>query len=273
MISPSPEACIDIGANVTSERFTADIDIVLERARTANITHIVVTGTSLSESEQAILLAKKYSGQLYCTAGVHPHDAKNFTKQSYQQLKSFCQEPCVRAVGEIGLDFNRNFSSPEQQVLAFEKQIELACETGLPLFLHERDAHDKQWQILQHYRDDFSAAVIHCFTGSKAQAFRYLDLDLSIGITGWICDERRGLNLQQIVKDIPLDRLMLETDAPYLMPRVKPRPALMSKSRNEPCTLPYILKEIANNRSESEQEIAIQTTINAKHFFNIKDSI
>lgn len=265
----SSEPCIDIGANLTNERFSSDIDQVLERASAANISHIMVTGTSLSESEKAVRLAKQYSEQLYCTVGVHPHDAKTFTKQSYEQLRALSQEPCVKAIGETGLDFNRNFSSHEQQILAFERQIELACETGLPLFLHERDAHDKQWQILQHYRDDFSAAVVHCFTGSKVQAFRYLDLDLSLGITGWICDERRGLELQQLVSAIPLDRLMLETDAPYLMPRVKPRPTLASKSRNEPCTLPYVLSEIAKHRKESEQEIAIQTTVNAKRFFNI----
>ena len=214
MLPRSLEACIDIGANLTNQRFAADLEQVLERARLANVSHMVVTGTNLAESEQAIKLAQQYSEQLFCTVGIHPHDAKTFTEQSYLQLKGMSAEPCVKAIGETGLDFNRNFSSPQQQQLAFEKHIELACETGLPLFLHERDAHDKQWQILQHYRDDFSAAVIHCFTGSKQQAYRYLDLDLSIGITGWICDERRGLELQQLVGAIPLEQLMLEPTPP-----------------------------------------------------------
>ena len=204
--SKKNQTCIDIGANLTHQRFADDIDAVLERALLAHVSHIVVTGTSVSESEQAIKLAQRYSKQLYCTVGIHPHDAKTFTHNSYQQLKTLSREPCVRAIGETGLDFNRNFSSPEQQILAFEKQIELACETGLPLFLHERDAHQKQWQILQHYRDEFSTAVIHCFTGSKAQAFRYLDLDFSIGITGWICDSQRGLELQRLVGAIPLEK-------------------------------------------------------------------
>ena len=269
MLPRCPLPCIDIGANLTNDRFSDDFEGVLERAEAANLSHIVVTGTSLAESEKAIVLAQKYPEFLRCTAGIHPHDAKTFNSASYGALLDMSKETCVVAIGEAGLDFNRNFSTPAQQVHAFEQQIELAVETGLPLFLHERDAHDKQWEMLRHYRDDFSQAVIHCFTGSKREAFRYLDLDLSIGITGWICDERRGIELQQLVGGIPLEKLMIETDAPYLMPRVKPRPALRSKSRNEPCTLPFVLSELAKHRPENEEDIAKQTTINATQFFGL----
>ncbi len=261
----------DIGANLTNKAFKDDLDDVLQRAIDQDISHIMVTGTSIAVSHDACELAKQYPELLYATAGIHPHDAKDFSSNSRTALFDLSLQPEVKAIGECGLDFNRMFSTKGQQIHAFEQQIEIAIEQQLPLFLHERDAHKEQWDILSSYRDQFPRAVIHCFTGGKRQAFRYLDLDLYIGITGWICDERRGHHLHEFVDDIPLNRLMIETDAPYLMPRVKPKPQLPSNRRNEPCTLPHVLQEITKHRQETEQQIAQATTDNAIEFFGLND--
>ncbi len=270
---------VDIGANLSNRSFDDDLPAVLERAISAGVSTIIVTGTSLLESQRAIELVEKYSNhlypsQLYCTAGVHPHDASSFAQvnhqqKSYDELKAMCLNPAVKAIGECGLDFNRMYSPRDQQISAFEQQLELATELKLPIFLHEREAHQTQLEVLHNYHDKLTGAVAHCFTGSREEAFNYLDLGLSIGITGWICDDKRGAHLREFVSDIPLDRLMIETDAPYLMPKVKPKPQLPSSRRNEPCTLPYVLAEIARNHSASIEDIAAATTRNALAFFNI----
>jgi len=210
-----------------------------------------------------------FPAMLSCTVGVHPHEADNCNVETIPFLLDLAREnpDLVVAIGETGLDFNRNFSTPAAQEKAFEAQLELAATLGLPLFLHERDAHQRQREILKAWRDHISAAVIHCFTGDRKSLFNYLDLDMHIGVTGWICDERRGLQLQRLVKEIPLQRLMIETDAPYLLPRsLKPKP---KNGRNEPAFLPEVLKGIAANRPESEEEIAALTTENAMRFFGL----
>ena len=208
---------VDIGVNLTSESFRNDRDQTVARAWEAGVTALILTGSSLSDSAEAQLLTQKYPN-CYATVGIHPHNASEFNASTLGQLRELMNSPKVKAVGETGLDFNRNFSPQADQIHAFEQQLELACELKLPIFLHQRDAHAKFLPILKAYRDQFTNAVAHCFTGSHEELHDYLDLDLHIGITGWICDERRGTHLQSIVKEIPLDRLMLETDAPYLLP-------------------------------------------------------
>ncbi len=266
----SPVPIIDIGVNLTNKAFLDDLDNVIEHARSAGIQHLLITGTNEQESIRAIELSKQNPLYLSNTVGVHPHDAKHWGTDSYNNLKALSMKATVKAIGECGLDFNRMFSSKDEQILAFEKQIELAIECQLPLFLHERDAHKEQLEILKHYRDHFPGGVAHCFTGSKEQAFNYLDIDLHIGITGWICDERRGYHLHDFVGDIPLNRLLLETDAPYLMPRVKPKPALKSSRRNEPCTLPYVLFEIEKHSSYCVEQLGTATTANAISLFKLE---
>ncbi len=262
---------IDIGANLADTSLTQDVDQVIARAKAQGIINIIVTGSDCLSSEQALALTQAYPDYLYSTVGTHPHHAKDYQTQHYAVLKALSQHTQVKAIGECGLDFHRNFSSKAQQIAAFEAQLELAIETHLPLFLHERDAFDSQYEILKQYRDHLSRAVIHCFTGSKEQAFHYLDLDLYIGITGWICDPRRGAHLHDFIADIPLNRLMLETDAPYLMPRVKPKPELAISGRNEPCTLPYVLSTVAACYQQNKEVIAAATTANAQYFFALKN--
>ncbi len=269
--APSGPPLIDIGLNFADKRFKQDREQVLQRARDEGVLACILTATSESISHELIELCEAYAEEfpamLFCTAGVHPHDAKHWHKNSAKVLKSLAQHKNVVAIGETGLDFNRDFSPRPQQELAFEEQLELAVECQIPVFLHERDAHQRQFEILKTYRDHLVDGVLHCFTGDKKALFNYLDLDLHIGITGWLCDERRGLNLQKLVKNIPLARLMLETDAPYLSPRnQRPKP---KSSRNEPARLKWVLDSMAEHRSESREVIAEKTTETAQRFFRL----
>lgn len=258
---------IDIGVNLTDSAFNKDLEDVLERATEGGVSKMIVTGTTVDESEQAVTMCNQYSDVLRCTAGVHPHYARNFTPDTTNVLRDLYKESSVVAVGETGLDFNRNFSTPEQQINAFEIQLELASECGLPLFLHERDAFKTQFEMLKSYRDQITNAVAHCFTGEKEALYGYLDLDLHIGITGWICDERRGSHLHPLLKDIPADRLMLETDAPYLLPRdLKPKP---KSRRNEPYHLPHIAHKVASLVSKPIEQLSEETVRNTERFFGI----
>jgi len=258
---------IDIGVNLTNKAFASDREAVIERARAAGVATLVVTGTSLESSEHAIAVASGLGSTLYTTAGVHPHDAKTFTDATVTALATLASNPRVRALGECGLDYNRNYSPREAQLFAFEAQLELAAQLQLPLFLHDREAHADLYALLRRYRDRISAAVVHCFTGSREELHAYLDLDLHIGITGWICDERRGLELRQLIREIPMHRLMLETDAPYLLPRtLRPAPA---NRRNEPAFLIHVLAAVAECAERSPQEVAEQTTHTARTFFQI----
>ncbi|MGE4407606.1 TatD family hydrolase [Pseudomonas sp.] len=261
---------VDIGVNLTHPTFAADPRAVLERARAAGVVQMLLTGTSLGESEAALQLCRELdeTGQrLFCTAGVHPHDASQWSADSASQLRGLLGEPEVRAVGECGLDFNRDFSPRPQQERVLEEHLQLAVERHLPVFLHERDASERLAAILRPFRDRLEAAVVHCFTGDKRALYAYLDLDLHIGITGWICDERRGTHLHPLVREIPEGRLMLESDAPYLLPRtLRPKP---KSGHNEPAYLPEVLREVARHRGESEACLAAHTTRCARGFFGL----
>ena len=258
---------IDIGANLTHSSFQSDLDAVLTRARDNGITQLIVTGADAQGSRDALTLARKHPSLLYATAGVHPHHAKDFDGETESLLAELHAMHEVVAVGETGLDYHRNFSPREAQLFAFERQLGLAIACGKPVFLHQRDAHADLLSCLDNVRDRISRAVVHCFTGEKKELFDYLDRDFYIGITGWICDERRGVHLRELVKSIPKDRLMLETDAPYLLPRdLRPMP---SHRRNEPMYLPHICAEVARNRNEESDITAANATRTARKFFDI----
>ncbi len=253
----------DIGANLAHASFREDFGAVLARARAAGVDTIVVTGTSLAESGHAAEIAAAHG--LYATAGVHPHNARDCNAQTIPALRELVKHPKVVAIGECGLDFNRNYSPHPDQEKWFVAQLELAAELGKPLFLHSRDAHPRFAEILRNLR--VGKAVAHCFTGTAEELRAYLDLGLHIGITGWICDERRGAHLVPLMKEIPRDRLLLETDSPYLTPRdLHPQP---KARRNEPAHLPHILRAVARARGESPEVLAEATTRNARAFFGI----
>jgi len=258
---------IDVGVNLTNKSLQKDLDGVMERARDAGVKQMVVTGTSIEESRQAVDLCNQYPDRLVSTCGVHPHHASDWNESSFDELKSMAQHDCVRAIGETGLDFNRSYSPHPAQEIVFQQQMELAVALKMPLFCHQRDAHKRFVEMLREYRDDISRLVVHCFTDTREALIDCLDLDCYIGITGWICDERRGLDLQKLVRLIPEDRLLLETDAPYLLPRsLDPKP---SNRINEPAYLPHILESVAYHRNQSPEQLARQTLQNSRAFFGL----
>ncbi len=256
---------IDIGVNLTHRQFEKDRDQVIDRAVASGVVAMVITGTSERSSRSAKKLASARPGVLFSTAGVHPHDAKSCTKGTLGALRELAQAPEVVAIGECGLDYNRDFSPRLVQDRWFEAQLELAIELKLPVFLHERDSHDRFLEILRVHRDALPAAVIHCFTGTAEELGAYLDLDLHVGITGWICDERRGRHLRGLVGRIPFNRLMVETDAPFLVPRdLRPR-----RRRNEPANLSHIAGTLAECSGRTPREVAEITTETAQAFFGL----
>ena len=258
---------IDIGCNLTHDSFDADRPQVLDAAREAGVVQMVITGASMEGSEAALSLAQAYPGELFATAGIHPHRATTWGDEADALLRSLTTQHGVVAVGETGLDYFRDFSPRPDQVYAFEGQLQIAMDTGLPVFLHLRDAHDDFHAILKESRARLSQVVVHCFTGQKQELHDFLDLDCHIGITGWICDERRGTHMKDYLADIPANRLMIETDSPYLKPRnLRPK---VKAHRNEPRWLPWILGTLAAVRDEHPEQLAQITTDNARKFFGL----
>jgi TatD DNase family protein len=256
---------VDIGANLTHASFRDDLAEVIGRARDAGVTQIMVTGTTVSESREAAHIAEGFG--LYATAGVHPHHARDCGAQTIPGLRALAANPRVRAIGECGLDFNRNYSPHPDQEKWFVAQLELGLELGMPLFLHSRDAHPRFAEILKSH--SVNRAVAHCFTGGREELRSYLDLGLYIGITGWICDERRGAHLVELVREIPPDRLLLETDAPYLTPRdLRPQPRAR---RNEPAFLAHIARAVARALGRPLEAVAAETARNARVFFGLDE--
>lgn len=257
----------DIGVNLTSSQFARDHDEVVARAQAAGVHGMLLTGTNLHESQQAKTLAGYYAN-CWSTAGVHPHDSSHWTESVADEIHALAREPQVVAIGECGLDFNRNFSTPQEQEKAFSAQLALAAELSMPVFLHCRDAHERFLALLEPWLDKLPGAVVHCFTGSREDVRECLERGLFIGITGWVCDERRGLELRELLPDIPADRLLLETDAPYLLPRdMKPKP---SSRRNEPAYLPHILASVAGWRNEEAQWLEEVTDANVRKLFGVR---
>ena len=261
---------IDIGANLAHDSFDDDRDAMMQRAAEAGVATMIVTGSSDASNARAAELAAANPGVLYSTAGVHPHHASDYGDSSDALIRELVTRDQVVAVGECGLDYFRNFSPRDAQLDAFRRQLQIAKDTGLPVFLHQRDAHDDFVEVLEPELPQLSRAVAHCFTGEGESLREYLAMGLYIGITGWICDERRGKHLHDIVHIIPDDRLLIETDAPYLLPRtIQPKP---KSRRNEPMHLPEVVKVVAEARGQTEEHVAKITTDNARRFFSLPAS-
>jgi TatD DNase family protein len=258
---------IDIGANLAHDSFDRDRAAVLERAKAAGVGRLIVTGTSVTASVQALALCEAHPGALFATAGIHPHHAQELDQHAVAALRGLLGSPAVVAVGECGLDYFRDFAPRTAQRDAFRAQLELAAQIRKPVFLHQRDAHEEFVALLTPFRERLAGGVAHCFTGGNTELDAYLDLGLYIGVTGWICDERRGAALRDAVPRIPLDRLLLETDAPYLLPRdLEPRP---KDRRNEPAYLAHVLERVAALQRRSREDVARATTRNAATLFGL----
>ena len=256
---------IDIGANLAHDSFDDDRDDVLTNAADAGVHRLIVTGSSSESNRAALRLAQIHPGILFSTAGVHPHHASTYDERSDELIRELSNDKRCVAVGECGLDYFRNFSPREAQLDAFRAQLEIAVDVDLPVFLHQRDAHDDFVDVLDVFLPRLQRAVAHCFTGEGESLREYLAMGLYVGITGWICDERRGAHLLDIVSAIPDDKIMIETDSPYLLPRsIRPKP---KSRRNEPKYLPEVLRVVAEARGQSEEHVAAITTANAERFF------
>ncbi|MES1925789.1 TatD family hydrolase [Salinisphaera sp. T31B1] len=258
----------DIGANLAHESFDDDRDAVIDRAQAAGIERLIVTGSDAASNAHAIDLAARH-GSCFATAGLHPHHAAEWSDTLLSQIDDAAARGAIVAVGETGLDFFRDISPRDRQEQVFAEQLDIACRHRLPAFLHQRDAHERFLPILEAARPRLSQAVVHCFTDSHAALDAYLALDVYIGITGWVCDERRGRTLYDLVARIPDDRLLIETDCPYLMPRtIRPRP---KTRRNEPANLPWVLATVAAARHQTPEHVAAATHANAARLFGLTD--
>lgn len=255
---------VDIGANLTHDSFEPDRREVIDRAHAAGVTRLIVTGADVAGSLKAALLTREYPN-LWSTAGIHPHHASSCDRVALSTLKETLVSPRVVAAGECGLDYFRDFSPRDKQREAFAAQLSLAIETGKPVFLHQRDAHEDFSAILKDFMPRLKAGVAHCFTGGRDELEVYVGLGLYIGVTGWVCDQKRGEALRLAVPRIPADRLMVETDAPYLLP--KELHAKVRGRRNEPALLPHVAEAVAKLRGESYESVAAMSTENARRFF------
>jgi TatD DNase family protein len=256
---------VDIGCNLAHDSFDCDRARVVAEAAAVGVRQIMVTGTSVTASVKALELCAAMPGTLFATAGIHPHHASEHDAHGIAELRKLLADTAVVAVGECGLDYHRNYAPRDAQLAAFEAQLELAADAKRPVFLHERDAHEDSLRLLRRHRPRLVGGVAHCFTAGRDELEAYLDLDLHIGITGWICDERRGGPLRAAVAGLPLERLLLETDAPYLLPRdLEPRP---KHRRNEPKFLPHIAAAVAAIMERPIDEVADAATLNARRLF------
>jgi TatD DNase family protein len=262
---------IDIGINLTNRQFQNDTDTIIQNALDNEVVQMILTGTSVQGSKTAATIAKKYPSTLFSTAGIHPHDAKSFNNQSISELRKLVQLPHVVAVGECGLDFDRDFSPRDQQEKCYRAQLALAIEVQKPLFLHERAAFTRFMGVTKDYLPQLPKAVVHCFTGTLQEAKTYLDNGFYLGFTGAISDTKRFDHLQEVVKHVPLDRMMIETDAPFMLPKNVPKTSLTKyhERRNEPAFLPYVAQTVARFKGISLEEVAASTTANTKEFFGI----
>lgn len=265
---------VDIAGNLTNKAFRGDLPAVLARAAAAGVSAIVVAGVSVATSRRGWEMATDLRSdpergrlELFATSGIHPHHASQASKEALVEIAELAAKDRVVAIGECGLDYNRDFSPREDQRRAFEAQLEIASGTAKPVYLHERDAHEDFTAILARWRPRLAGGVVHCFTGDRATLERYLATDLHVGFTGWICDERRGRHLHDLVRLVPRGRLMVETDCPYILPRdMSPKPR---SGRNEPAYVVHVARTVAKHRGEAFEDLAAHTTATARAFFGL----
>ena len=251
----------DIGANLTSSHFSDDLDSVLDESLEAGVKKVCITSSNLEDVRNAKKITEKYEN-LYYSVGFHPHNAKDFKVEFLKDMSTYLEDPKAICLGEMGLDFNRNFSSKKEQILCFESQLSLANSISKPLFLHQRDAHEEFLSVLDNHKFN-QKLIVHCFTGNLSELEDYLKRDFYIGITGWVCDLKRGLELRECINHIPQDKLLIETDSPYLSPRKKIR-------RNEPKFLIDVAEEVATLRQETKESIIKSSYENSLNFFNLR---
>ncbi len=247
--------------------FESDFAAVLDRAHESNVHGMVIAGIDYHTSKRAIALSNRYKG-LFASVGVHPHDARSCSEKVLDRLTALADDPNVVAWGETGLDFNRMHSCKEDQERWFIRQLEIADGLELPLILHERDSGGRLLEILQSTPARRRDAVVHCFSGTKTELDNYLDMGFYIGITGIVTIKKRGEALRRMIPDIPLHRLLVETDAPYLTPA----PQKNRHRRNEPAFVRQVLRKVAQVRHEDPEVLAEQIWDNTCRLFRLPNT-
>ena len=262
------------------QQFDKDRLEVLVRAKSSGVQGILLCADTLDTAEENLKFIDETNTrenlslpELLTTAGTHPHEASQWKNDDKDRLRSMLKETSISAIGECGLDFYREISPSEKQIACFQEQVEIACKECIPLFVHDRNSGSLTNQILRSQKA-LPPTVIHCFTGSEKELHEHLDLGCYIGITGWVTDPARGQTLRRVISDIPLNKMLIETDAPFLAPK---RSALEQKhfalpvsfrsSRNEPSFLPLISSFLASELRLETTELVEQTTQNAIDFF------
>jgi TatD DNase family protein len=241
----------DSHCHLDDRSYKNDLESVVKRANAAGLRAMMVVGTGLDSSRRAINISNKFDG-LYASVGIHPHDAEHCDEEKLTQLKQLAKAPRVKAWGETGLDFNRMYSPREDQERWFIRQLEISREMDLPVIFHERDTQGRFLEILSSHWEQHRSGVVHCFSGNASELDAYLALGLSIGVTGIVTIKSRGEQLRQLVRRIPVERLVVETDAPYLTPT----PERNKHRRNEPAFVRTVLLKLAQVRQEAPRQLA-----------------
>jgi TatD DNase family protein len=257
---------IDIACNFTHESFKHNLDEVINNAEQEGVEKFVLLCASLADIDPIQVIQNNTPEKFFISAGIHPHHATEILEINYDALLNKLKSINPNAIGETGLDYFRNISPPDIQKKSFGMHIEIAKELRLPLYLHQRDAHGDFIRIIKENISNFPKFVVHCFTGTQTELDEYLELGAYIGLTGWICDAKRNIDLRKSIKNIPIEKMMIETDSPYLIPKnlmVKPK-----KNINEPKYLPHIANEICELTGYELEELKLATRNNAIKFFS-----
>ncbi|XP_034485220.1 3'-5' ssDNA/RNA exonuclease TatD [Drosophila innubila] len=281
---------IDVGANLTNKKYSRDLDSVVQRARDAGVQKLMVHGTSVKSSKEALRLSRIYPDIIYSTAGIHPHDSKSIVEEpsTWFDFEHIAQaQECV-AIGPCGLDYQRDFSEPDVQKQIFAKQLHLAIRLNKPLLIHERSAQNDVLEILDKF-ENLPPVIIRGFMGTAEEALKYLDRRFYISLTGYLCKDKSDTGVRRLLDNgtLPLDRLLVETDAPFMYPNTRAsklpqhvKSGITERSllylhryctfqRNEPCSLPAIVEMIAAFMKKTPDEVALATAFNALKLFGL----
>ena len=252
---------IDSHAHIQLDRFDSDRSVVIERAKNSQVSIILVVGFDISTSHLAVELADRYD-HIYATVGLHPHDAKRFTPQTLREIALLAEHPKVVALGEMGLDYHRNLSPKSVQKRVFKEQLDLATQLDLPIVVHNRNAFDDILSILENH-SQLTGGVLHCFSENTKSMDRVIDVGFHIGIGGPVT-YKKSQDLKQVVKVMPADSFLIETDCPWLAPQLR------RGKRNEPAYITEIATKIAELRQVTIESVGQTSSQNFRKLFSIE---
>jgi len=281
---------IDAGANLTNKKYSRDLESVIQRAQDSGIQKIMVPGTSVKSSKEALRLSRLYPGIIYSTAGIHPHDSNSIIEEpeSWHEYETISNQPECVAIGPCGLDYQRDFSEPDVQKIVFDKQLQLAEKLNKPVLIHERSAQSDVLDILKKF-PNIKQIVVRGFMGTTEEATAYLDQGYYLGFTGYLCKDKSDTGVRKLLEEgiLPLERLLVESDAPFMYPNTRAsklpqhvKTGITERSllflhryctfqRNEPCSLPAIVEMIAAFMNKTPEEVALATAFNALKLFGL----